>query len=238
MRLFVVSTAFWVTLSFFHRRTKIEIRSKDELIASVSHELRNPLAAVVGLTALLQDDASDLSSAERRDIVRMIAREGSDLTYIVEDLQVAARRDSAHLELAAVPVNYGAQVSQVLEAFEEGERVDVAANEVRATGDPARVRQLIRNLVSNALRYGGRRIWITAEHDGSNAMLTVSDDGAGIPRAERDRIFDPYHRLADYPGGMGLGLSVSRSLARSMGGDLVYSYEDGTSRFTLTLPAA
>ena len=135
-----------------------------------------------------------------------------------------------------------AQVAQVLEAWNGELEVTVSfPGDVVAVGDPSRVRQIVRNLLSNAVRYGGSDITIEGDVGGARAWLRVSDDGEGVPEGDRDRIFEPYHRLrqdAGQPGSVGLGLSVARNLARLMDGDLTYDHLQGRSVFQLDLPAA
>ena len=109
---------------------------------------------------------------------------------------------------------------------------------VLAWADPLRLRQIVRNLLTNARRYGGPNVTIEAGRTSTGTFLRVTDDGAGIPPADREKVFQPYTRAGGdvaMPGSIGLGLPVSRRLARLMGGDLVYQYEDG-SVFELTLP--
>ena len=224
------------------RRLEELIRSKDEFIASVSHELRTPLTGIVGFIELLRDPDQGLPAEERAQLIEIAAREAFDLSNIVEDLLVAARADIGTLQISRVSVDLSAQVAQVLEAWKHDVAVDVVstAENVKAVGDPGRVRQIVRNLVSNAVRYGGSDIRIEYGTNGSSAWLRVSDDGDGVPDEDRERIFEPYqqiHRELGQPGSVGLGLSVARNLARLMGGDLTYDYRDGRSVFELTLPA-
>jgi signal transduction histidine kinase len=101
------------------------------------------------------------------------------------------------------------------------------------------VRQIVRNLVSNAVRYGGPEIGIDIGSLGRTGYLTVSDNGPGIPPEHRDRVFNAYERGNDLPGltpALGLGLYISQTLAHLMDGELTYQYADGKSIFTLTLP--
>ena len=105
--------------------------------------------------------------------------------------------------------------------------------------DPLRFRQIIRNLLSNATRYGGSNVSVHAFRDGAQVTVAVSDDGTGIPLERANTIFEPYasaHEPGSQPGSVGLGLAVSRTLARLMGGDLVYNGNGGTT-FELTVPA-
>ncbi|MDP9495947.1 MAG: GAF domain-containing protein [Actinomycetota bacterium] len=214
------------------------LRSKEQLIASISHEMRTPLTAVVGFAQLLQVSNSGLSVEERAELIQSIADEGLDLTNIVEDLLTAAKAEAGTLTVVRVPVDLRANAAQVLETLSRYQPIELIGSTVRVSGDPGRVRQILRNLISNALRYGGDQIQI--EIFGEPApRVQVRDNGRGIPADERDRIFDPYQRAHNAPGltaSMGLGLTISRSLARLMGGDLTYEYEADVSIFELILP--
>lgn len=218
------------------------MRSKDEFIASVSHELRTPLTAVIGFAELLRDADTDLSPAEREEMIGSITEQASDISNIVEDLLVAARTEIDTLHVTQVPVNLRAQLAQVLEASREAlsDRIEIVGESVTALGDPGRVRQIVRNLLTNAVRYGGDHIEVRMHSNGSRAYMQVCDDGPGVPEQDRETIFEPYHRshaTPGQPGSVGLGLTVSRALARLMGGDLTYRYENGTSIFEVTLTA-
>jgi signal transduction histidine kinase len=120
-------------------------------------------------------------------------------------------------------------------------QVDVQAASIRAVGDPVRVRQIIRNLLSNAIRYGGDTIVVDMVALDSTVLLAVSDDGPGIPRSEQERIFEAYeiaHDPGSQPSSVGLGLAVARRLARLMNGDLTYERTGNISVFELQLPRA
>lgn len=220
------------------------LASKDQLIASVSHELRTPLTGLVGFASVLREQINSLSHGERLMMLDQIVEQGNDLTNIVEDLLVAARADIETLNVRCEPVDLHREVRQVLARLARHtaiDRVEVGHPSIDAAGDASRVRQILRNLITNALRYGGDRVWIELEEVGPWVRLCVSDDGGGIPVEQRDRIFDAYHRAHDEPGltgSVGLGLTVARTLARLMGGDLVYRFEDGRSTFELQLPRA
>jgi len=178
------------------------VRSKDEFLASVSHELRTPLTAVLGYARLMQQDGSKLSSAQT-DMIHSIAEQAFDLSSIVDDLLVAARADMGVLRVTSVPVRLAAQAAQVIENYDPGavDRVEIVGESGHASGDPKRVRQILRNLISNALRYGGEDIQIITHNSGTTARVLVTDDGPGIEHAQRDLIFEPYHRAHDDPGG-------------------------------------
>ena len=108
---------------------------------------------------------------------------------------------------------------------------------MRATADVVRVRQIVRNLITNAIRYGGDHIGLHVGQ-GTRPFIEVIDDGDGVPLEQREAIFDPYFQASSGSrvlGSLGLGLSISRELARRMGGDLAYSYVGGQSIFRLDL---
>jgi PAS domain S-box-containing protein len=216
------------------------LESKDELIASIAHELRTPLAGVVGFSQVLRDDA-DLDPESRAEMIRLVAEQGMDLTNIVDDLLVAAKSEAGTLVVAQVRVDLRAQAAQVLEAWGSDlvGRVDFDGASAVTTGDPARVRQILRNLVSNAMRYGGDQVHVKVGGNEDTVHVRVEDNGEGVAPEERERIFEPYSRAHDAPGltaSMGLGLSISRHLAQLMGGDLTYYRDSDLSVFTLSMP--
>ncbi|MCB2222789.1 MAG: PAS domain-containing protein [Actinobacteria bacterium] len=217
------------------------VKSKDDFIAAVSHEIRTPLTGIVGFAHLLSGDQGDLDPDERRAMVESLADQSSDLTNIVEDLLVAAKADLGRLTVAEVSIDLRAQVAQVVEAWDPGRlyQPEIRGGSVRCVGDPHRVRQVIRNLLTNARRYGGDRIRIEISGGPSTGQIVVADNGPGIPEEQIEEAFLPYHRAAPRDGltaALGIGLPISRTLARRMGGDLVYERSDGETRFRLSLP--
>lgn len=218
------------------------VDSKNEILASVSHELRTPLTAVLGFSELLAGAASELEEDERREITRSIAQQAAEVAAIVEDLLVAARSESGHVHVVRESVHLGAQTLQVVEMLDPQPPLEILVLEsVPAVGDPIRVRQIIRNLITNALRYGGDRLRADTSTSDSTAYLRLRDDGEGLAPDMWERIFERYARAHDHyrqPDSIGIGLTISRDLARLMDGDLTYSYLDGWSTFELTLPVA
>ena len=220
--------------------------AKDRFVATVSHELRTPLAAVVGFSELLKSGTlGDMGTAERNEIISTIADQAGDLANIVEDLLVMARADHGTLATVAVPVDVAAQCRQVIERIGTSTDIPIAsppgAPIVRALGDPGRVRQIIRNLLGNAATYGGPQVSISIHMEGSTVSVRVEDNGEGVPTGQSEQIFEPYqraHAASPTNGSLGLGLSVSRTLARHMGGDLRYHRVEGMTIFALQLPAA
>lgn len=213
------------------------VESKDELVASVSHELRTPITTILGMAFELRDHGDEFSIDEARELISIIADQSRELSNIVEDLLVAAWSDGDTLAVRPEVVNITAELARIVSSNRSGPTIAVD-RPVLAWTDPLRFRQILRNLLTNAGKYGGPNVTITATVDGEVARVMVSDDGPGVAQQDRERIFDPYFRSQGdraLPGSLGLGLPVSRRLARLMGGDLTYRF-DGASVFELTLP--
>ncbi|MBK5267475.1 MAG: GAF domain-containing protein [Acidimicrobiia bacterium] len=221
-------------------RLRETLRTKTEFIATIAHELRTPLTAVVGFAQILTDPNSRLSASERLELVKTIANEGIDLTNIIDDLLVAAKAEAGTLTVNRVELDLRAQAAQVLNSLGQPmKEIDFTGESVRVSGDPARVRQILRNLVSNAVRYGGDQIRVSVSRHASFAQVTVIDKGSGVPDQDQEAIFEPYQRAHNAPGltaSIGLGLTISRQLARLMDGDVTYRRVADESIFTLTLP--
>jgi signal transduction histidine kinase len=218
-------------------------RSRLEFIATISHELRTPLTAVVGFSEELRDSVAEFSADDISQFASVIAAQSSEVSGIVEDLLVMSRAESGHLSVTPTPVNVAAEVRRVGE-FVTAERPDQVTKyrlvDAIALADPMRVRQITRNLLSNAGRYGGPTVRVTLRIESGYVVLVVCDDGPGIPAADQEAIFQAYGRseaAARRPGSIGLGLTVSRYLAEAMGGSLEYRRAECGSHFELRLPA-
>lgn len=157
------------------------VNAKDEFIGAVSHELRTPLTGIVGFAELLRDSDQAIPPAEREDIIASIAREGHEVASIVEDLLVAARAEIGGFAIAAEWVNLATEVAHVLDAADRTGAIGVTGSAPAAIGDSMRVRQVLRNLVGNAFRYGGDDVFIRMGHGPDRAWVQAWDDGAPIP---------------------------------------------------------
>lgn len=230
--------------SFWERELQKErleelVRSKDEFVASVSHELRTPLTAVLGFALELQDRRGGPALTEEDELIDLIAREADDLSSLVQDLLVAARAEIDAVTCVPDFVDLREQAETVLERFRPLPKEVEVVGDGTVWADAGRVRQIVRNLFTNALRYGGARIELQVAERDNDAILQVRDDGPGIPQRDQQRLFDAYYRGAQgvtQPVSVGLGLYVSNHLATLMGGALVYKYEDDRSVFELSLP--
>lgn len=234
-----IIAAAWHREETTNRLEKL-VQSKDEFIAAISHELRTPLTAVVGLARTLQDAQENFSEAEVTEFISTIAEQATEVSDMVQDLLVVARSDIGHVTLYPQRLHLVSELDAVLRGINIYRKIRIIApKEVWALADPLRVRQILRNLFTNAGRYGGLNVQAEIAIVTGNAVIEVRDDGKGIDEEDRVRIFEPYQRAhhdSGQPASVGLGLTVSRQLAELMGGSLVYNYEEGWSRFTLTLP--
>lgn len=218
------------------------MRSKDEFIASVSHELRTPLTVVAGLALELEQRWQTFSDGELSEFITLIADESREMGDLIEDLLVAARADIGEVSIFPDRVDLRVCVDQVVASCSLGDRarISISGDDVNGNVDPVRFRQIARNLVTNAIRYGGPRIHITVGEEDGRALVSVFDDGSGVAEGDRDKIFTAYERAHGrqaVPGSVGLGLTVSQKLTELMKGSISYRYDRG-SYFELRFPLA
>lgn len=232
-------------LTQLKERLEGQIRSKDQFIATVSHELRTPLTTVLGLSHELGERRTDFSEDEIEEVVSLIANESTELSNLIEDLLVGAREDVSTLATHRQVFAVSEELKTVVDghAHRTGTRrveIRCKADCGKACADPLRFRQIIRNLLTNAARYGGSDIWIEVSDVGDSVIIAVVDDGNGVHPRYAATIFEAYERGHEsepsMPGSVGLGLAVSRRLADLMGGSLQYRRAGGNTRFELSLP--
>jgi signal transduction histidine kinase len=214
-----------------------QVKARDQFIASVSHELRTPLTGTLGLLELVQSgDVAD--AAERDEFLTLALAQTRDMADIVQDLLVAARASSGGLVIKSESMPLAPLATEVA-ASVAGSFIIDELDAPHVIADPVRVRQIVRNLATNAVRYGGpvRTIRVTTLH--GKGMIEVLDDGAPLDPEIRDRMFEAYERSGDAnlpTESVGLGLTVARMLAHLMGGELTYHHDGTVSAFSLTLP--
>jgi PAS domain S-box-containing protein len=235
------------------RRAQLErvTESRARLMRGFSHDLRSPLAAADMSAALLEDGRAFGPLADRqRESVRRIRRGIRTSLHLIDDLLELARAEAGQIDLERTVVDVGEVAHEIAEEFQAqaasvGLELEVRVpNGVLAEADRMRTRQIIANLVSNAIKYAPRgRATIQADPastgEGGRIAVSVVDTGPGIPEDKRELIFEEYTRLD--PGaqqGSGIGLAISRRIARLMGGELTMDSELGRGCiFTLWLPA-
>lgn len=217
--------------------------SKDRLLASVSHEIRTPLTAIVGLSEEIISNRMSMAPQELDELNGIIAVQSRELAELVEDLLVASRADFGNLSIKPEAIDLMKQADRVVAGVRDAHRskkeIVLEGEKTTAWADPLRVRQVIRNLLTNAIKYGGQKITVRTGVQGDLAQVLVTDDGPGVSRHETDLIFERYYRSAGsptQPGSVGIGLAVSRQLAEMMGGSLDYVSGEGHHYFELSLP--
>jgi signal transduction histidine kinase/integral membrane sensor domain MASE1/CheY-like chemotaxis protein len=221
-------------------------RAKDEFLAMLGHELRNPLGAISNATHVLEMGVSGERSASSRAI---IARQTAHLTRLVDDLLDVARVRSGRVELQRESVDLGRLVERCVEALEPAEHdreLRLTTVSLSVDADPARLDQIVTNLIENALKYTapGGHIWVSTARERDRAVLRVRDDGIGIAPELLPRVFDLFvqadRSLDRSKGGLGLGLTLVKRLVELHGG-VVSAHSDGPDRgseFTVELPLA
>jgi signal transduction histidine kinase len=217
------------------QRRQAEFRA--QLASTVAHELRNPLAGIRGFVEVLVENGEHLSAEERSEYLAIVASQAASLEGIVEDLLVAVQEENDRMTVDERLFDAGDLIRKVVTEFGPGalEQVTIDAKPgLLAIGDPPRVAQIVRNLLSNARKYGGSTVLVTCRVDEGRLQIAVVDDGPGISPSEVARVFERFEGTARGSGGYGLGLPISRQLAQAMGGDLTYEPGDGAT-FVLTL---
>ncbi|HEX5611705.1 MAG TPA: ATP-binding protein [Burkholderiales bacterium] len=219
-------------------------RRKDEFMAMLAHELRNPLAAIALGAELLK--MARLDDPKARFAAPAIERQVKQLQRLADDMLDMARVTYGKLTLKHEPVDLLHSARAVAALQTGGTRsasIDVTGEPAWANADPARVQQMIGNLIENALKYGGSRIEVHVRREDAWSRLSVKDDGQGIPEALMRSLFKPFVQgeqpLDRAQGGLGLGLSLVHRLAELHGG-AVEAHSDGPgkgSTFTISLPA-
>lgn len=245
----VTMIIFWLVLRRRTREREAEMharieaerdlsRAKDEFIAGLSHELRTPLTTIFGFSELLLEDPS--VDAEAHELLGLINSSSADLSRMVDDLLTAARLDAEALTTSPQIVDLAEQVDAVTAPYlRAGERLDVRVPSMEVYADPLHVRQIIQNLVSNALRHGGDHVVLTASQEKGRTHLVAADDGPGVPEEMEERLFKRFAhrgRQALIAGSVGLGLAISQELAIRMNGNLEYRRVDGWTSFILRFP--
>lgn len=212
-----------------------QLRERDQFVASVSHELRTPLTSIMGLTEELVARPGDFDEAERSELLGIVAAETRDVVDIVEDLLVTAQAEAGKLTVTVAPCDFGAEAGRLATLLGG---VQTSLHDVWVLADPVRLRQVLRNLLSNAARHGGSDVRLLLSRAADRAYLEVRDNGDALSADERERIFLPYERSndGDAVGSVGLGLHVARLLAQLMDGDLTYDHDGSDTVFRLDLP--
>jgi PAS domain S-box-containing protein len=227
-------------------------RAKSQFLATMSHELRTPLNAIAGYAELLEIGVHGTLNEEQREAVARVQRSQRHLLALINDILNFARIEAGHLALESsdLPVRdaFAALeplIAPQLDAKSLRLQIEPVDDQLVVHADAEKVQQILLNLASNAIKFtdAGGRLDVRAAANGDVVRIEVSDTGVGIPADRLEHIFEPFvqleRSLTNPHEGAGLGLAISRDLARAMGGDLMVRSAVGSgSTFTLTLPRA
>lgn len=223
------------------------LKAKSDFLATTSHEIRTPLNGILGMTQVMLADPA--LAATTRDRIGIVHEAGTAMRTLVDDILDVAKMEAGNLAVAPVAVDLIATVTDVARLWRRQAEdrglsfaVDSAAAPQWVETDPVRLRQIVSNLLSNALKFtatGG--IVLRVRSEGERLRIAVADTGIGVPTDKAESIFEPFQQADTSTtrryGGTGLGLAICRNLARALGGDILLdTVEGGGSTFVLDLP--
>lgn len=228
--------------------TEAARRSRDAVLANVSHELKTPLSAQLASLELLRDGLTSLDAAAAGELVGSLERSTLRLTRLIDNLLESVRIETGQAGLRRLPVALAEVVAEAvamtLPLFEQRrQRLEVVLPPTLpvVTGDAGQLTQVFVNLLANAQKFApdASTVWIGGSGSGGSAVLWVEDAGPGVPASMSRSIFDRFHRAGGEREGMGLGLWIAKAIVERHGGGIsVASSSAGGARFTLTFPAA
>jgi signal transduction histidine kinase len=216
--------------------------AREQFVANASHELRTPLTSIMGLSMLLAEDEAIRKQPDVADLIDTIIGESDDLARMVEDLLTTARLDSGALHFVFEDIDVPSEAQEIVDPLQRtGSLIGAECEPGKVRADRLRFRQVIRNLISNARKYGGPNIRIVGRIEGRTYVCSVVDDGPGVPTEIEPRLFVRFvhqgHQTATKDS-VGLGLSIVHALAQGMGGSVRYERIGNETHFSLRLPLA
>ncbi|HEV7766125.1 MAG TPA: ATP-binding protein [Thermoanaerobaculia bacterium] len=223
-------------------------RKKDEFLSVASHELRTPLTTIKGYTQLLAQTVNDLEPEERATYINAVLGEIERMMGLISELLDVSRIETNRLQIHPQPIRWLQFIEGRISAFRvqhpsRAMRFDISAPESSVVADPDRMRQVVDNLLSNALKYSaeGSDIELRVAKTDGHVETSVTDRGIGIPKDEIPQLFERFHRARNvssrYYGGLGLGLYIARAIVEAHGGEITVESEEGVgSTFTMRLP--
>ncbi len=221
-------------------------RTRDEVLAMVAHDLRNPLGSILGGSRMIEELTDDPTMLR---FTAIIGRSANRMNQLIEDLLDASRMERGTLTLNSVPVPLKAIISEactMLQPLAQGQAVELRITppdpDVQVHADPGRLLQVLSNLIGNALKFTpeGGRVELRAGSDADSALIQVEDTGPGIPPDQIPRLFNRYWQASTADRrGVGLGLSIARGIIEAHGGRIWVESEPGRgSTFSVVLPLA
>jgi PAS domain S-box-containing protein len=229
--------------------------AKANFLSMMSHDLRTPLTAIIGYgdllaSGVLRSDAPAFGTNEQRFSVERIREAARELMVMIDDILSFAQLESGRVEVRPVPVTVSAAIDRAeslirLRLDQAGLAFTFQSCDYAVRADPDRLQQILLNLLTNAIKFTprGGRIDVSCTRDNDRVLVRVRDTGVGIAADQLQRVFEPFVQLApqtaDTHRGVGLGLAISRDLARAMNGELIAESVPGQgSLFILDLPLA
>ncbi len=217
--------------------------SQTQFLANAAHELRTPLASIVGFAELFAGGIEKMPDDAVREGLAAIVRQGRRMSALVNDLLDLSQLELGKARMTIQPMPLAPTVDQSVANLlpPDGHAVHVSvAPDITVLADSTRLDQVLTNLLSNAFRHGGPNVAVEANRANGFVQLVVADDGPGIPADLRPHLFEPFSRALDAQAkeGSGLGLAIARSLVEAFGGSLSYEPADGGgARFVVALQA-
>ena len=226
-----------------HTLTELD-RLKDRYLAVTSHEIRGPLTAIISGTDTLLRRGDRLTEDQRKQLLEMTAQQSHQLARLVDDLMIGNELQAGAIALHPQWVELEPTLQGALQAADskrQAHRLEVFVQPLRCEIDPARVSQLVRNLVENAYKYtpDRTRVSVTAQEARDGILLEVSDDGPGIPVEKRSQLFEAFSRIEETAAGkegVGLGLFVVSQLVTSMKGRIDFASSTRGTTFGIHVP--
>lgn len=227
-------------------------RMKSEFLAAMSHELRTPINATLGYVDLMEAGIGGEISGQYAEYLERIRNSQKHLLSIITDLLDYSRIEAGRIDYELEVVDVDSIISSVIPMLDTQSslknvtiHVDECPDELEVSTDRVRAEQIFLNLLSNAVKFtpDGSQVSVACTSDGERAAITVADKGPGVPEEDQLSVFEPFvqigRSLTSGHKGTGMGLTISRDLARAMGGDItVTNGPDGGARFTCYLPLA
>ncbi len=235
-------TMYAATVRDVTERKRLEA-NREEFIHHAAHELRTPLATLATLSETLSSGINDMAPDDVTAAVAALRRQGERARVLVSNLLDLSQLESGRSDILLAPVDLGNIVALVLEGAPTPEGKCVAVEFDRTfmvVADPIQLNRIFTNLLTNAYRYGGPEIRITAQISGEYVITDVSDNGDGVPGELRSRVFEPFVRgkTAGSVGGSGVGLALCRRICEALGGAIWYEVKPVGATFRLRLRLA
>ena len=214
---------------------------KSRFVSMISHELRTPITSLMGFAETLEEAWGALPEAEAKEFLSIMHGEARHLQKLVEDILLIPGLEAGRLPIEFRDFSINETMDVVGKAlFPEGSPWNLSVRLPGATvhADPGRTQQILRNLLRNAQKYGGTNITVGGQVINEWLRITIADDGPGIPSDQQERVFEAFEQIEQGDTrreGLGLGLAISRALARAMGGDVWYQDGQGAT-FVVELP--